>query len=112
MKKIILLVLVITMVLVFSANAFDIKFENTTDKTLIYMLYWLVPGWEKVPITGGELDTGESNILTSGYAPGPYIIIWKSFFSSNDTFYKSYLFKVEKSKCMVISTPKAEPIIE
>lgn len=116
MKKIILLTIVIIVALAPLANAFNIKFENTTDRTLIYMLDWLAPDWKGAPeksnMAGGELEAGESQLLITDYGPGPYTVTWENLSSSNNKFYKSYTFKVEKAECLVILTPETAPVIE
>ncbi|TET59644.1 MAG: hypothetical protein E3J47_08150 [Candidatus Stahlbacteria bacterium] len=116
MKRIILFVLIIVTFFISSSNAFNMRFENTTDKTLIYEFLWLESDWEVgkhqvASVAMGELQAGDSNTLIADFKPGPYVIVWKNLSSSKETFYKSYLFRVEQKRCMVVSTPWLEPLI-
>jgi hypothetical protein len=112
MKKIVLLILIVV-VFAPSANAFSVKFENTTTQTLIYRLYWLTPDWLKAPkiaaVAVGELKAGKEQLLANNYKPGPYAIKWENLSTSNVQFNKLYGFKVEKDECTVVSTPEAQP---
>jgi len=114
MKRIILLILIIVMFAPL-VSAFDVNFKNTTNKTLVYRLYWLAPEWLKTPeitaIAVGELKAGKKQLSANNYEPGPYVITWENLSSSNDKFYKSYPFDVEKDKCTVISTPNSKPVV-
>ncbi len=93
------------------ADAVSIRFENTTDRTLVYRLYWLDTDWEwpGAPKIGrmvvGELGPGKNSLLTVNYKPGPYAITWEKLSSSDSHFYKEYEFTIKDSKHTMISTP-------
>jgi len=114
MKEIILSILLV-LVLASSASSFDIMFENTTNKTLIYTLSWLACDWEGFPeeteMVVGELAPGKKSIMGVDYKAGPYAISWSNLSSSSTEFYKEHEITVEKDKCMVISTPGIPPWI-
>jgi hypothetical protein len=117
MKTKILIIVVAILLFTLSVSAFTVKLKNTTNKILIYEIIWLESDWEEGKIQPasmavGEIDPGKTNTITTNFEAGPYVIEWRSLYSSDDEFYRSYLFKVEKQECIVLSTPKSEPIIE
>jgi len=116
MKKIILITILIFALLSPAAYAFDLKLENTSNKTLIFQFTWLNCDWEGYPkithMWQGEIQPGAT--LTSGrsYVPGPYVIRWSSMFYSDDKFSRAYPFiaPIDNDIGIVFSTPMEKPV--
>jgi len=115
MKRIILLVLLI-IAIVSTADAFDVTFKNTTDKVLNYKLYWLACDWEGFPprteMIGGQLCPGESTSFSPNYKTGPYVVTWDSPSGYGYKFDKEYYFKVKRRENIVISKPNSKVIVK
>jgi hypothetical protein len=79
MKKIILIV-VIVLVPSFVFASFSIKLENTFDKKMYYMLYWIDHPYKwsgPANMAGGELNSLESVEITVKFDNGQYCVIWR-----------------------------------
>ena len=79
MKKLFIIITIILMPAIALAN-FSIKFENTSNKKMIYILYWLDHPFDSLrpaSLAGGELRALESRNLSYNYKFGRYCVIWK-----------------------------------
>jgi hypothetical protein len=59
---------------------FSIKLENTFDKKMYYMLYWIDHpySWNgPANMAGGELNALESVEIPINYENGKYYVIWR-----------------------------------
>ena len=78
MKKLLIILTIFLLPSLASAN-FSVKFENTFNKKVFYMLYWIDHpyDWPKpANIAGGELDSLKNRELSSQYRHGKYYVIW------------------------------------
>ena len=79
MKKIILIMVIVLLPSITFANSF-IKLENTFDKKMYYMLYWIDHPYSwKGPanMAGGELNALESVQIPVNYENGKYYVTWR-----------------------------------
>ena len=82
---------------------FSIKFENTVDETMTYMLYWIDNPFElKAPfnMAGGELEAMESREI-SPLKSGSYIVTWQG----KDSRTNNVRMQIEESVTSVTVTP-------
>ena len=78
MKKL-LLVLVIILVPAIAFANFSIKFDNTTDKKMFYLLYWIDHTYDwphPFNLAGGELKASETVDLNVSLTNGQYYVVW------------------------------------
>jgi len=78
MKK---LFLILTIVLLpsLALASFSIQFDNTTDKKMFYLLYWVDHNYDwpyPFNLAGGELKASETIGLKQNYPNGQYVVIW------------------------------------
>ena len=79
MKRMIL-ILVIVLVPTIAFASFSIKLENTFEKKMYYMLYWIDHpySWNgPANMAGGELKALESVEIPINYEKGKYYVIWR-----------------------------------
>jgi hypothetical protein len=80
MKIVVVLLVLLTLILVSTASAFDIELSNTTDKRQYYRIKWLTCDWEGFGpvchIGMGEMDPGHLNKWGADYKPGIYAVEW------------------------------------
>ena len=79
MKKLIL-IMAIVLVPSFVFASFSIKLENTFDKKMYYMLYWIDHPYDwtgPANMAGGELNALESVEISVNYEKGKYYVIWR-----------------------------------
>ena len=78
MKKFIL-VLVIMLVPAIAFANFSIKFDNTTNKKMFYLLYWIDHTYDwpyPFNLAGGELKAAETIDLSISLNNGKYYVVW------------------------------------
>ncbi|MGD8881690.1 MAG: hypothetical protein PVI82_07365 [Desulfobacterales bacterium] len=78
MKKLLIIVAIILLPSIALAS-FSIQFDNTTDKKMVYLLYWIDHTYDwPLPfnLAGGELDAQEKIDLKVSYKNGRYFVIW------------------------------------
>ena len=78
MKKLPIIVAIILLPSIALAT-FSIQFDNTTDKKMFYMLYWIDHTYDwPLPynLAGGELDAQEKIDLKAMHKNGKYYVIW------------------------------------
>lgn len=78
MKKLII-ILAIVLLPCLSLASFSIQLENTTNKKMFYMLYWVDHNYNwphPFNLAGGELEASEAIGLDPGYKNGQYFVIW------------------------------------
>jgi hypothetical protein len=78
MKKL-LIVLVIVLLPSIAFAKFSIQFENTSDKKMFYLLYWIDHSYDwphPLNMAGGELAAKEIIDLNVSYKNGKYFVIW------------------------------------
>jgi hypothetical protein len=78
MKKLPIIVAIILLPSIALAT-FSIQFDNTTDKKMFYMLYWIDHNHDwphPFNMAGGELDAREKIDLQAKYKNGRYFVIW------------------------------------
>ena len=109
MKWLVLLILLIPV----NADAFDVLFKNTTDKTLIYRFAWVdhdFPGhFGPVEMAVGELKPGEISRIKTDYPAGIYWITWETTQSDNRQT-KTYLHKTKESGGTLICHSYEKPL--
>ncbi len=79
MQKIVLIMVIVLVPCLAFAN-FYIKLENTFDKKMYYMLYWIDHpySWNgPANMAGGELSALESVEIPINYENGKYYVIWR-----------------------------------
>ena len=103
MKK--LAVLLILLLLPTAGLAeFSIKFENTQDHKMTYMLYWIDNPFElekPFSMAGGELNAQQSREIRPLKA-GDYLVVWYDQNKSSN----NVKMKIEKGVTFVTVTPK------
>jgi len=78
MKKLI----VITAILLLPAiafAAFSLRFDNTTGKKMVYMLYWIDHTFDwpyPFNLAGGELEASKTVDFTESLPSGKYYVLW------------------------------------
>ena len=78
MKKIVLMLVIILLPAIASAN-FSIQLDNTTNKKMFYLLYWIDHTYDwphPFNLAGGELKASETVDLKSSLQKGKYFVIW------------------------------------
>jgi hypothetical protein len=78
MKKLIIMLAIILLPSLALAN-FSIQFENTTNKKMFYLLYWVDHNYDwphPFNLAGGELKPSGTINLNQGYKNGRYFVIW------------------------------------
>ena len=78
MKKLIIVLIIIFLPAIAFAN-FSIKFDNTTNKKMFYLLYWIdhMYDWpHPFNLAGGELNAAETVDLKVSLHNGQYYVIW------------------------------------
>ncbi len=78
MKKIVLMLVIILLPAIASAN-FSIRFDNTTPKKMFYVLYWIDHNFDwphPLNLAGGELKASETVDLKMRLQKGKYYVIW------------------------------------
>jgi hypothetical protein len=109
MKKLLIILAVVLLPTIAFAN-FSIQFENTFNKKMFYLLYWIdhTFDWpQPVNLAGGELDALESIDLSSNYRQGKYVVIW----TDEDSWQNKVFMKVRKNVTSVKVTPNKSSIL-
>ncbi|MGD8962570.1 MAG: hypothetical protein PVF29_02905 [Desulfobacterales bacterium] len=78
MKKFILVLVIILLPAIAFAN-FSIKFDNTTNKKMFYLLYWIDHTYDwphPFNLAGGELKASETVDLNVSLTNGHYYVVW------------------------------------
>ena len=78
MKKLIFVLVIILVPAIAFAN-FSIKFDNTTDKKMFYLLYWIDHTYDwpyPFNLAGGELRASEAVDLNVSLTNGQYFVVW------------------------------------
>jgi hypothetical protein len=78
MKKLLIITAIILLPSVAFAT-FSIQFENTYNKKMFYLLYWVDHTYDwpyPFNLAGGELDAQETIDLKVRYKNGQYFVIW------------------------------------
>ena len=78
MKKLPIIVAIILLPSIALAT-FSIQFDNTTDKKMFYLLYWIDHTYDwphPLNLAGGELGAREKTDLKVSYNNGRYFVIW------------------------------------
>jgi hypothetical protein len=78
MKKLVIITAIVLLPSVALAT-FSIQFDNTTDKTMFYLLYWIDHTYDwpyPFNLAGGELDAQEKIDLKVRHKNGRYYVIW------------------------------------
>jgi hypothetical protein len=78
MKKLLIITAIILLPSVAFAT-FSIQFENTYNKKMFYLLYWVDHTYDwpyPFNLAGGELDAQETIDLNVRYKNGQYFVIW------------------------------------
>ena len=113
MKKLSFILLLLICFVASSANAFNVKLTNNTDRAMVYTVVWLACDWEGFPpaqiMAAGEIKPGITNDLESNYTPGPYLIVWYARSNDLPDFNAKYLVKVNSRKGVLIATPSKQP---
>jgi hypothetical protein len=79
MKKIAIILIILLVPSIALAN-FSIKLENTFDKKMFYLLYWIDHPYSwggPANMAGGELEGLESLEIPIHYDSGKYYLIWR-----------------------------------
>lgn len=79
MKKLFIIIAIVLMPAFAFAN-FSITFENTYDKKMVYLLYWLDHPFKSLRpanMAAGELAAYKSRGLSNHYKSGKYYVIWR-----------------------------------
>jgi hypothetical protein len=79
MKKLAIIVAIILLPSIALAT-FSIQFDNTTDKKMVYLFYWIDHTYDwpyPCNLAGGELDAQEKIDLKVRYKNGRYFVIWR-----------------------------------
>jgi hypothetical protein len=76
--------LIVTLAIIFLPSTvyanFSITFENTLNKKMFYMLFWIdhAYDWPKpVNVAGGELEALKIIDFDGQYEPGTYFVVWR-----------------------------------
>ncbi|MGD8993322.1 MAG: hypothetical protein PVI00_17825 [Desulfobacterales bacterium] len=78
MKKFMIVLVIIILPAIAFAN-FSIKFDNTTNKKMFYLLYWIDHTYDwphPFNLAGGELKASETVNLNVSLTNGHYFVIW------------------------------------
>ena len=78
MKKLLIITAIVLLPSIALAT-FSIQFDNTSDKKMIYALYWIDHTYDwphPFNLAGGELDAREKIDLEVSYKNGRYFVIW------------------------------------
>jgi hypothetical protein len=78
MKKLPIIVAIILLPSIAFAT-FSIQFDNTTNKKMFYLLYWIDHTYDwphPFNLAGGELGAQEKIDLSVSYKNGRYFVIW------------------------------------
>jgi hypothetical protein len=78
MKKLPIIVAIILLPSIAFAT-FSIQFDNTTNKKMFYLLYWIDHTYDwphPFNLAGGELGAQEKIDLAVSYKNGRYFVIW------------------------------------
>jgi len=79
MKKLLIIIVIVLMPALAFAS-FSITFENTYDKKVVYLFYWLDHPFKSSRVANmaaGELGAHKSRDLSSHYKSGKYYVIWR-----------------------------------
>jgi len=79
MKKIILILIIVLVPSMALAN-FSITLENTFNKKMYYLVYWIDHPYKwqgPANMAGGELNALESIEIATQYKNGKYYVIWR-----------------------------------
>ena len=79
MKKTVIVLMIILVPSIALAN-FSIKLENTFDKKMFYLLYWIDHPYSwggPANMAGGEIEGLASVDISVNYDSGQYFIIWR-----------------------------------
>ena len=104
MKKLLIIMALILLPSIALAN-FSITFENTSDKKMVYMLYWIEHPYDwpqPANMAGGELEGMEKRHLSVNYRQGKYYVTWRG----EDGFRNVMRVDVDKDVTLVTVTPK------
>ena len=103
MKKLPIIVAIILLPSIAFAT-FSIQFDNTTNKKMFYLLYWIdhTYDWpQPFNLAGGELEASETVDLKANYQNGKYYVIW----SDDADWQNKVLMNVNDDVKSVIVTP-------
>jgi hypothetical protein len=78
MKKLFIIMAIILLPSIAFAT-FSIQFDNTTNKKMFYLFYWIDHTYDwphPFNLAGGELDAREKIDLEVSYKNGRYFVIW------------------------------------
>ena len=104
MKKLII-ILTIMLLPSFAFANFSVKFENTFDKKMYYLLYWIdhPNNWpQPANMAGGELNGLESRDLNVKYKSGKYLVIWRD----SGKWQNEMVVEITENATIVTVTPK------
>lgn len=106
-----LIILMIVLMPSLAFGSFSITFENTFNKKMIYLLYWIDhpynwPG--PFNMAGGELEASESRGLTFNYKAGKYFVIWRD----NDEWRHKMSIDIKEGVNLITVTPEKSHILK
>jgi hypothetical protein len=110
MKKL-LIILTIVLLPSLAFASFSIKFENTFNKKMIYLLYWIDHPYKwprPFNMAGGELQAFESRDLTFNYKAGKYYVIWRD----ESKWRHKMLIDIEEDVNLITITPKKSSVLK
>ena len=104
MKKLLIIIAVVLMPALAFAN-FSITFENTYDKKMVYIFYWLDHPFKSLRpanMAAGELGAYKSRGLSNHYKSGKYYVIWRD----NDEQLHEMMLDIKDDVTRITVTPK------
>lgn len=109
MKKLAMTIIMILLPSVCLAD-FSIRFENTFDRKMVYMLYWIDNPFEldePFNMAGGELGARQSREIPPLKA-GDYFVVWQG----RDHKISNVKMKIEKTVASVAVTPEKVIVLD
>ena len=110
MKKLLLILTIILLPSMAFAN-FSVMFENTFNKKMYYVLYWIDHPYDwpgPANVAGGELGALKSVDLNANYSHGKYYVIWRD----TGEWRNEMLIVIEEDVTLVTVTPKKRAFIK
>jgi hypothetical protein len=108
--KIITLALFLLVIPIAAHADFTIRLRNTTDRIMIYRVYWIDHGWENWPgpanIIGAEIRPGESFSSGGAYGLGSYFYDWKEAGSDKEPYIGEFQVNSLNIREVIVDGPK------
>ena len=110
MKKLLIILAIILLPSMALAN-FSVTFENTFDKKMYYILFWVDHPFDwptPANLAGGELGAFKSHDLRSSYKHGKYFVVWQD----GGEWLNEMLIVIEKDVTEITITPIRGPLFK